>query len=878
MRVVLSCRRAGVLALCIIILTGPAPMVQADPGTYVRVEPSEFVPVLAKCTIRWDYDFGHDTIIWAEGPSGRIEIIHDSFPGDDNYFVWRGTNKWGAPLAPGLYTITVEPQDEWSGYAKSDSVRLLPQPNPWEPFGPRFSSPPFTKVDVWLADGWVEYHATVEGGVRSPASLAWNGEVYWLEIETPTGSELTITPEGEVSASAAVSKTTESGVGLGPEVRSVNYWIAHHTEINELKATNWGLDYYFDAEQKIIRVVQVREWVVDALVVVAVIGILGEFAVFLLPYLPALQGVGGAAPLALTPDAPEQHALCSASGGCSSEAIDQILGPGMSTYCSCLHLSAPGLAYAGQDIVISGDGFTPGGDVSLLLGLPGESEPRSWPAVRCANDGTFTSTLHLDADWPTGDYAILAFDNNQIEVATAQCLENGNLSDFVIRMALGTCNVVRDTVPPISRSSLNPAEPDGLNDWWVSHTAVSLAAEDEGLGVVSTWWRLDGGPWSVYEEPFRVEDGVHELEFYSEDAAGNAETIRCQEVRVDTVAPEVVCEGATDWSNQPTVLTITAHDDTSGVASVAFRDSLEAGQFSSGDTLDAHLTAEGRHELVYWAADNAGNSSQELLVRLGLDYCPPIVSAVPLEEPNALDWYNAPVTVSFGAEDPPLADGSEGSGVKWVSSAATVDEDGTDLSVLGQAEDEAGNTGETQIRVNVDMTPPKVLIEIDGGPLFMDNEILTYTVSSGDELSGLLATELTLDGNSLDGSPIPLWTVPLGEHELVARAVDRAGNVALTRVEFATSTSLQSLVELKHRFLEMGWISSGISKSLDAKLDAAARAASRENENAWRAGIEAFIREVYAQSGKHIDCMASGVLLRDAQALLDQGPGFLDRR
>lgn len=89
-----------------------------------------------------------------------------------------------------------------------------------------------------------------------------------------------------------------------------------------------------------------------------------------------------------------------------------------------------------------------------------------------------------------------------------------------------------------------------------------------------------------------------------------------------------------------------------------------------------------------------------------------------------------------------------------------------------------------------------------------------------------MSVELTLDGAPVDRGPVCLWSLPLGGHELIARAV------------------------------------------------AAARAAERGNTNAWKAGVEAFLNELSAQTGKRVSSEASQILVRDAVHLLAEGPGF----
>ena len=94
----------------------------------------------------------------------------------------------------------------------------------------------------------------------------------------------------------------------------------------------------------------------------------------------------------------------------------------------------------------------------------------------------------------------------------------------------------------MTTATLDPAAPDGENGWYVSPVSVALDAVDEGSGVAGTEYRLDGGAWTAYSEPFTVgADGEHLVEFRSTDSAGNVEEAGSVPVRVDRTAPTATC-------------------------------------------------------------------------------------------------------------------------------------------------------------------------------------------------------------------------------------------------------------------------------------------------------------------------------------------------
>ncbi|MEW5748785.1 MAG: hypothetical protein AB1793_08410 [Candidatus Thermoplasmatota archaeon] len=62
---------------------------------------------------------------------------------------------------------------------------------------------------------------------------------------------------------------------------------------------------------------------------------------------------------------------------------------------------------------------------------------------------------------------------------------------------------------------------------------VNLTAADGTSGVYATWYRVDGGDWTLYDGPFEIAgEGNHSLEYWSVDAAGNQEPVEERQVEV----------------------------------------------------------------------------------------------------------------------------------------------------------------------------------------------------------------------------------------------------------------------------------------------------------------------------------------------------------
>src|SRR5436190_439583 len=71
----------------------------------------------------------------------------------------------------------------------------------------------------------------------------------------------------------------------------------------------------------------------------------------------------------------------------------------------------------------------------------------------------------------------------------------------------------------------------GNAEWNTSLVSVTLHASDNLSGVASTFYRIDGGAAQTYASTFSLTaGGVHSVEFWSVDVAGNAEAHRTRTV------------------------------------------------------------------------------------------------------------------------------------------------------------------------------------------------------------------------------------------------------------------------------------------------------------------------------------------------------------
>lgn len=153
-----------------------------------------------------------------------------------------------------------------------------------------------------------------------------------------------------------------------------------------------------------------------------------------------------------------------------------------------------------------------------------------------------------------------------------------------------------DTVAPATNASV-PA------DWATGAVTVELDATDAGSGIASTFFRIGNGEFKAYTEPFLItEEGVHEVECYSVDAAGNVEAVSSSTVSVDLTAP-TTSDDALDFYVGTASITLIASDTVSGVGSTTW--SLNGSEPSDDPSIT--VSSPGVHTLEYRSVDLAGN-------------------------------------------------------------------------------------------------------------------------------------------------------------------------------------------------------------------------------------------------------------------------------
>jgi hypothetical protein len=279
----------------------------------------------------------------------------------------------------------------------------------------------------------------------------------------------------------------------------------------------------------------------------------------------------------------------------------------------------------------------------------------------------------------------------------------------------------------------------GCDGWYVSAVQVNLSAADVNpdpgtinatSGISATFWRKDGNSWQpVIGSSFQItEQGVHTVEYYSVDVAGNAEAPRVltPTLKIDTMPPTTNPPlytgtlGREGWYISPVSVTLNAIDATSGVSVTCYQ--VDTDTLHMGNSF--LVAADGIHTIRYYSIDMACNQEAVQTATLKIDrtYPSTYYQLEGIQGDNG--WFLAsPVTVTLLASD--VVTGVESSGVdklyyridsgSWQIKGAT-----TSFTVTlpaGQSEgmrmvtyyatDRAGNVEPTRtLTIGIDFQPP----------------------------------------------------------------------------------------------------------------------------------------------------------------------------
>ena len=282
-------------------------------------------------------------------------------------------------------------------------------------------------------------------------------------------------------------------------------------------------------------------------------------------------------------------------------------------------------------------------------------------------------------------------------------------------------------------------------------------------------------------------------------------------------------------------------------------ESLAFAAVSDGTTITLPVAETVRfwvNDSVY--RDNLGGVSVRIEAIALLDTTAPAIAALVSGTLGSSGWYVSDVSVAWTVTDPESAISST-TGCEPRSVAS--DTAGTTFTCRATS---SGGTDDESVTIKRDATTPAVSYAGNAGAYTVDQEV-SITCSATDGLSGVASSTC----QSVAG---PAYGFALGTNAFSAAATDRAGNTGSGSTSFTVSVTADSLCALTRRFVG-GPGANGISNALCAKLTGSEAAAGRGNTTAAGNGIEAYVHEAAAQSGKSLTAEEAAILTRLARAL-----------
>lgn len=364
-----------------------------------------------------------------------------------------------------------------------------------------------------------------------------------------------------------------------------------------------------------------------------------------------------------------------------------------------------------------------------------------------------------------------------------------------------------DRTDPVSSVQPLPAYTNST-----AFTVLGNANDNLGLTSVELWYSRDGGTYSLYSTLFTppwewqfisgLTGGVGSYDLYTiaTDIGGNRESqpgVPDASTTIDIAAPTTSADitgsqSSSGWFSSYVNVTLSGHDDTSGVASSHYR--IDAGDWQTY-AAPIELTEEGTYSIEYYSTDNAGNSETYRAVQLDIDITGPVTDILTAGSVGTNGWFDGPVTIGLEATD--NLSGLDaiyyrfGVGVLTEFSGLIPNLADGLYTLECFSEDLAGNNGtHVFLQFKIDTTAPS--IENVTSSFHATGSEVTISWTGDDELSGIDHYEVITDGGhptNVGNLQEAVLTLPDGTHTITIIAFDSAGNMATTSISVSVDTN-----------------------------------------------------------------------------------------
>lgn len=262
-----------------------------------------------------------------------------------------------------------------------------------------------------------------------------------------------------------------------------------------------------------------------------------------------------------------------------------------------------------------------------------------------------------------------------------------------------------------------------------------------------------------------------------------------------------------------------------------------------------------------------------------VDMIPPVTAASLEGTIGTNGWYRSAVTVTLSSSD-------DNVGVwkteyrlpeqDWQSYAEPFNINGQGTTLIEfRSTDQVGNVEETQfIEIKIDALPPTIGFDQAPENQYLHSQELDLALVAVDFTSGITSTQLLIDEQLVE-PPIDLFNVKLGDHILVGRATDRAGNSSEIRHLFHVGATIGSTISDLNRLWREGSIdkfSTYLKLRIHLELAQASNQAfflpNRIRERRVKEALERFL-DTLARGKRYMTQRAHEILYHDGRYLLE---------
>ncbi len=342
------------------------------------------------------------------------------------------------------------------------------------------------------------------------------------------------------------------------------------------------------------------------------------------------------------------------------------------------------------------------------------------------------------------------------------------------------------TAPVASIAAVEPNEDLSRNP----NRTISFAANETSNFECA----LDDGGFGPCESPLELADlaeGSHNVQIRATDLAGNIGSIVTHSWTLDFTAPEISVGAVNPAQGLTNALGVSVDWSLNEAGQTYCQwDSMDPVVCSSPFT--ANFDEDGSHHLSLWAIDTVGNRSAKTILNWSSDRTAPMISFGSIE-PSAATYLSVnSVRASLVLSE----------SLTWSASLNDQTLQGAqnpiDLSGLNDGEytlsvsgfDAAGNLSNViSHSFVIDTRAPQISISADGGTL-INRDSRTLSFSSNEDVT----YQCSLNGAGFEAcqNPDQISGLADGDHTLIVRATDRAGNQTVISDSWKVDTKAPS--------------------------------------------------------------------------------------